>query len=184
MNKYLEEAPQGDIMYGGCDPGLAGGFVVIADSEIKYKIAIPTISFTTKQGRTKKEIDRGGIMSFLKTLPAHMHVAIEEQQAFRRQDIQASCTTCKNYGLLLMALSVAHMYITEVPSDTWQGYFGIVSVKKGEGKTTKEQAANIAQAIYPNMDFRKSERSHIVHDGIVDACLLSVYCNDLFEGNK
>jgi hypothetical protein len=79
-----------------------------------------------------------------------------------------------------MALTVARLYITEVPSDDWQAHFGIVSVKKAEGESTKEQALHIAQTLYPNEDFRKSGRSHTVHDGIVDAVLIAEYCQSLF----
>ena len=164
----------------GIDPGLNGGLAVVSGDKIRYKLAMPTICFTPKKGRTKTEIDRDGIMSFLKTLPAHMHAVIEEQQAFRSQNVTSTCTTCKNYGILLMGLFVAHTYITEVPSSIWQAHFGIVSVKKGEGETTKQQAANIAQALYPNTDFRKSGNTHIPHDGIIDAVLIANYCQARF----
>ena len=166
--------------YLGIDPGLNGGFAVVSGDEIRYKMVMPTISFTTKEGKTKIELDREGILSFLATLPPHTHVAIEEQGAFRGQDIISSCTICSNYGILQLALTTAHMYVTEVPPDVWQAHFGIVSVKKSEGESTKEQAFHIAQKLYPNADFRKSERSHIAHDGIVDAVLIANYCQSLF----
>jgi Holliday junction resolvasome RuvABC endonuclease subunit len=168
------------ISYLGIDPGISGGFAVVSGDKIVYKMVMPTLSFTTKAGKIKTEIDREGVLSFLKTLPKHMHAAIEQQQAFRKQDITATCTTCRNYGLLLMALTVAHMYVTEVSSVMWQDHFGIVSVKTSGGKSTKEQASHIAHELYPNADFRKSERSHIVHDGIVDATLIATYCQALF----
>lgn len=166
--------------YLGIDPGLNGGFAVVSGDRVRYKMAMPTISFTTEQGKTKTEIDRDAVLSFLTIFPPHAHVVIEEQEAFRGQDITSTCTTCKNYGILLMALSVARMYITVEPPKVWQAHFGIVSVKKGEGESTKEQAFHIAQRLYPNADFRKSERSHIVHDGIVDATLIANYCQSLF----
>lgn len=166
--------------YLGIDPGLNGGFAVVSGDNIRYKMVMPTISFTTNDGKTKTQIDRDAVLSFLTLLPQHVHVVIEEQEAFRRQNITSTCTTCKNYGILLMAATVAHMYITEVPSGVWQEHFGIVSVKKGGGESTKEQAFHIAQKLYPNADFRKSERSHIVHDGIVDAVLIAKYCQSLF----
>jgi len=170
--------------YLGCDPGLNGGFAVVSSNRINYKLAMPTFSFTTKEGKIKTEIDREGMLSFLKNLPEHTHVAIEKAEAFRNQNITSTCTICKNYGILLMALTVSHMYITEVPSDLWQAYFGIVSVKKSGGESTKEQAFHIAQGLYPDTNFRRSERSHIVHDGIVDATLLARYCQSLFEPSK
>lgn len=166
-------------MYCGVDPGLSGSFVVISGDSIRYKMVMPTLSYTTKQGKTKTEIDRDGVLSFLSLLPPHVHVAIEKQEAFRGQDITSSCTICRNYGILQMAFTAAHMYVTEVSAKDWHDFFGIVSAKEGKG-TTKEQAFHIAQKLYPNADFRKSERSHIIHDGIVDATLIAKYCRSLF----
>lgn len=163
----------------GIDPGLNGAFAVVSGDRVRYKMVMPTISFTTKDGKIKTELDREGILSFLTLFPKHVHVVIEKQEAFRGQDITSSCTICKNYGILLMALSVAHTFITEEPSKVWQAHFGIVSAKEGKG-TTKEQAFHIAHRLYPNADFRRSERSHIVHDGIVDATLIAYYCQSLF----
>jgi len=167
--------------YFGIDPGLSGGLAVIASDGSLYKIAMPTITFgNTKDNSKKTEIDRKGVLSFLQLFPAHTHVVIEKQEAFRGQDIVSGCTICKNYGMLLMALTVARFYITEVSPGDWQAYFGIVSVKKGGGKTTKQQAYKIAQAKYPNVDFRKSERARTPHDGMVDATLIATYCQSLF----
>ena len=168
--------------YLGIDPGLTGGFAVVCGDRIRCKIAMPTITFgNTKDNSKKTEIDRKGVLSFLQLFPVHTHVVIEKQEAFRGQDIVSSCTICKNYGMLLMALTVARFYITEVSPGDWQEYFGIVSVKKGGGKTTKQQAYKIAQAKYPNVDFRKSERARTPHDGMVDAILIATYCRSLFS---
>ena len=166
--------------YLGIDPGLNGAFVIVSGDSIRYKMVMPTISVTTKDGKTKTQIDRDAVLSFLTLFPQHVHAVIEEQEAFRGQNITSTCTICKNYGILLMALSAAHFYTTEVPSDDWQDHFGIVSVRKSLGQSTKEQAFHIAQKLYPDADFRKSERSHIVHDGIVDAVLIANYCQSLF----
>ena len=166
--------------YLGIDPGLAGGLAVVSGDRIRYKMAMPTITFTIKKGKTKSEIDREAILSFLAMLPKHTHVAIEEVIGFRNQNIRASCTTCKIYGIMLMGLSFAHLYITELPSDTWQEHFGIVSVKKGGGESTKVQAARIAHTLYPDVDFTKTERARIAHDGIVDAVLIANYCQARF----
>ena len=167
--------------YLGIDPGLSGGFAIVSGDSIRYKMVMPTISVTTKDGKTKTQIDRDAVLSFLTLFPQHAHAVIEEQKAFRRQNITSTCTICKNYGILLMALSAAHFYTTEVPSNIWQAHFGIFSAREGKG-TTKEQSYHIAQKLYPTADFRKSERSHIVHDGITDATLLATYCQFLFKG--
>jgi Holliday junction resolvasome RuvABC endonuclease subunit len=165
----------------GCDPGLSGGFAVVSGDRIVYKMVMPTISHKNKAGKTKTEIDRDGVLSFLSTIPPHTHVAIEEVQAFRTQNITATCTTCKNYGILLMALTVAHMRITEVSSDIWQKHFGIVPANKAGGKTTKQQAFDIARMLFPGEDFRKTDRSNRFHDGITDATLLAIYWQFKFK---
>ena len=67
--------------YAGCDPGLDGSFVVVSGDRIKYKMVMPTLSFTLESGKTKKEIDRAGVLSFLHTLPLHTHVAIEDRKS-------------------------------------------------------------------------------------------------------
>ncbi|AJP62043.1 crossover junction endodeoxyribonuclease [ANMV-1 virus] len=166
--------------YIGIDPGLSGGFAAVVDNRILYKMAMPTISFKTPEDKTKTEIDREGVLSILKLCPVHTHVVIEKQEAFRGQDIVSSCTICKNYGILLTALTVAHTYITEEPPKVWQAHFGIVSVKESGGQSTKEQAFHVAQRLYPDASFMKSERSRVVHDGIVDATLIAAYCQFRF----
>jgi Holliday junction resolvasome RuvABC endonuclease subunit len=166
--------------YLGIDPGLAGGFVLLSGDKIVCKMVMPTISFKTVDGKTKTEIDREGVLSFLCNIPPLTHVAIEEVQAYRKQNITATCTTCRNYGMLLMSLTFTHMFITEVPSDVWQKHFGIFPAKKTGGKSTKQQAFDSVHMIYPNEDFRKSNRSHSFHTGIVDATLIAKYCQLLF----
>lgn len=172
--------------YLGIDPGLAGGFAVVSGDKIKYKIVMPTLSFgNTKDDTTKTVIDRDGVLSILSTLPPHTHVVIEAQEAYRKQNITSTCTTCKNYGMLLMALTVARCYITEVPASVWQNHYGIVSAKKSGGASTKAQAFAIAQTIYPREDFRKSDRAYKFYDGVVDATLIAKYCQSRFsEGAK
>lgn len=166
--------------YLGIDPGLSGGLVYILEGKIKYKLVMPTITITKKKGDSKKELDRLGISSFLSRIPNHTNVTIEEQHPARNQSIVAICTTCRNYGLLLMALHSAHLFVTEVSAKDWQDFYSIVSVKKAAGVTTKEQALPIAQSLFPGVDFRKSDRSRIFHDGIVDAALIARYCQSLF----
>jgi len=141
---------------------------------------MPTISITKSNGDKKTELDRHAILSFLSLIPFHTHAVIEKQEAYRGQNISATGTTLKNYGVLLMGLTAAHFFITEKSSDDWQEVYGIVPSTKAGGKTTKQQALPIAQALFPGADFRKSDKSHIAHDGIVDAALIAYYCQSLF----
>lgn len=168
--------------YLGCDPGLNGSFAVVSSDKIKYKIAMPTITISKANGDSKRVPDQHGISSFLSRIPKHTHCVIEEQHPARNQSIVAICTTCRNYGVLLGALYAAHLFTTEVTAKIWQEHFGIISVKKCGGKSTKEQGFDIAQTLYPGESFLKSDRSHKFHDGITDAILLATYCQFLFKG--
>jgi Holliday junction resolvasome RuvABC endonuclease subunit len=170
--------------YLGIDPGLSGGLAVVSSDKIKYKIAMPTITIIKANGDSKRVPDQHGISSFLSSIPKHTHCVIEEQHPARNQSIVAICTTCRNYGVLLGALYAAHLFTTEVTAKIWQEHYGIISVKKSGGKSTKEQGFDIAQTLYPGVAFRKSERSYKFHDGLTDAALIANYCQFLFKGEN
>lgn len=164
----------------GCDPGLAGGLVFIFDDKIKYKLAMPTLTITKANGDSRRILDQQGISSFLSRIPAHTHVVIEEQLAARNQNITATCTTCRNYGILLGALFAAHLFTTEVTVSDWHTYFGITPAREKFSDSTKVQAFKICRLRFPHEDFRRTQRSHVFHDGITDATLLALYCQSLF----
>lgn len=169
------------ISYLGIDPGLDGGFAVITDNHISLKLAMPTISKKSTKNKTKMHINRSSVLDFLNALPVTTFIAIEEQIPVRNQSVTSVFTTAKNYGILLMAISASVFQEPpiEVPSAYWHAHFGIVPEPKA-GKSTKAQAFEIASFIFPNTDFRKSNRARTPHDGIVDATLIAKYCQSLF----
>jgi len=178
--------------YLGIDPGLDGGFVVLLDPRLDYrhpippimgKYVMPTINIS-KKGARRREIDRQSLLNSLQSLSYPTIAAIEEQIPVRNQNIKASYTTAKNYGMILMALTATGIRTKEVSAHDWHSHFGIVNNKKGKGKTTKAQAFEICRRLYPNEDFRKSERSKVFHDGIVDAVLIAEYCKFLEEEGR
>lgn len=166
----------------GIDPGLDGGFFVISHDGGGFKLKMPTIKIEKEDGSKKRELDRAGILSFLKRLPAGTRAVIEEQHPVRKQNITSICTTCKNYGILLMALSAAKINTTEVPSQVWQTHAGIHPQRKGESKTTKQQAEEICKRLHPEADLRGSPKAHEAHSGITDALLIAHYSQFLAEG--
>ncbi len=162
--------------YLGIDPGLDGGFAVITDNHVSLKLVMPTISKKLPGNKTKRYIKRSSVLDFLNALPVATFIAIEEQIPVRNQSVTSVFTTAKNYGILLMAISASVFQDPplEVPSSLWHAHFGIISEPKA-GKSTKAQAFEIASSIFPNTDFRKSNRARTPHDGVVDATLLALY---------
>jgi len=172
--------------YLGIDPGLDGGVAAILSTSgytslIKY--VMPTSS-VIEGDKKRREIDRDSLLSLLHSCPPPTFAIIEEQIPVRNQDIKATFTTAKNYGILLMTLWITNIKMVEVSANDWHSHFGIVNNKKGEGKTTKVQAFEICKQLYPDENFRKSERSKVFHDGIVDATLLARYCKFLEERDE
>jgi hypothetical protein len=141
---------------------------------------MPTISKKITKNTTKRYIDKSSVQSFLNALPVTTFIAIEEQIPVRNQSVTSVFTTAKNYGILLMAIfaSVFQEPPIEIPSSLWHAYFGIESEPKA-GKSTKAQAFEIASSIFPNTDFRKSNRARTPHDGMVDATLIAKYCQSI-----
>jgi Holliday junction resolvasome RuvABC endonuclease subunit len=169
------------ISYLGIDPGLDGGFAVITDNHISLKLAMPTISKKSTTNKTKRHIDKSSVMNFLNALPVTTFIAIEEQIPVRNQSVTSVFTTAKNYGILLMAISVSVFQEPpiEVPSSFWHAHFGIEPEPKA-GKSTKAQAFEIVSSIFPNTDFRKSNRARTPHDGVVDAALIAKYGQSIY----
>ena len=57
-----------------------------------------------------------------------------------------------------------------------------VIIKKGK-KDTKATSLNAAKRLWPNHDFRKSNRAKKPHDGIIDAALMAEYARTINEDN-
>lgn len=164
----------------GIDCGLSGAFALILLDGCVKTMPMPTLKIKHKRGKTRNILDRKAILHYLSNLPTFTLCCIEVQPPIRNQNIVASHTTAVNYGMLLMALSAAHIEFREVPSDDWQSYFGIVKHRKGtNGETTKQQASRIARQMYPGLDLRGTVRSRTDHDGIVDSLLLCRYGQDV-----
>jgi hypothetical protein len=92
-------------------------------------------------------------------------------------------------GLQLMILIMLKAETEYVRPQKWQSFmyqgYQKVMVPSSTGKTmvndTKATSALVAQAIEPTIDFTKTERSKVIHDGKTDSFLICLYSYRRFK---
>ncbi|MDH6311132.1 hypothetical protein M2451_003999 [Dysgonomonas sp. PFB1-18] len=157
------------------DVGKDGGIVIFRDEKLIYKGVMPTIG---------NQIDLLGIRKILAELDSNnSHFAVEDVHAI----FGASAKSTFNFGWSLgvlegMLVGMGIPYTKVAPKEwqklMWQGVQPVY--KSGKSIDTKATSLLAANRLFPNEDFRKSERAEKPHDGIVDALLMAEYCRRKF----
>lgn len=153
----------------GCDPGKAGGLVVLNDvGAITETLPMPVL----KAAKGRAEYDLVAIRRFLTRVS--LHVVVERAQPLPPSmpgGGNAQFQRGVSRGLwegLLAGLGIPYELVAP---RSWQS----VMLRDVSGSDTKQRALIAAQRLFPGFDFRASERSRKAHDGIVDAALIAEY---------
>lgn len=168
----------------GIDVGKDGGIAVFKDDKIDLLQVTPNIGTQT---------DLRGISDVLTKYRNNpytdIHVVVEDVHAIGGSAAGATFTFGWSLGILegiLVGLSIPYTKVTpkDWQKELWQGIKPVIKPSKGESKRkvvdTKGTSLIAAQRLFPNVDFRKSERATKAHDGMVDAILLAEYCRRKF----
>lgn len=167
------------MIYVGIDVGGKGGIFAMDDNgEVVLKEAIPT-----KKGST--EVDYEGLSFLLK------EIRRKDNSTAVLEDVHSlfgmSAKSNFSFGLIKgvkmgMLTSLGYSWHLVHPK-TWQKEVWITEdiVMNGKKKDTKATSLNAARRLFPNVDFRKSERAKIPHDGIVDGALMAEYCKRVYN---
>ena len=78
----------------------------------------------------------------------------------------------RNFGIIESALKTADLNVIYIRPVTWTRdmHSGLdVNLKP------KYKSRQMVERLWPETDFRKTERSRLPHDGLVDACLIAEY---------
>lgn len=153
-------------IYIGIDNGINGAMTVMKDGKIIDKIIMPTILST----KNKKEYDMQGIIKFLEKY-IKATVILEKAHAMPILGSVQAFNFGRGYGIMLGILSALKMSYTIVHPKTWQKSM----FRDINHKDTKQASAIIAQRLFPNENFRATERSKKVHDGITDSALICYF---------
>ena len=182
----------------GFDPGKDGFITVFIDNGFHF-FAMPTHKVETgevlKSGKmkTKTEFHEEGLLRLvveIKQLVSGAKVKACIEQVGGRGGWSATNNFNFGYtaGLQKFMMMLLRAEITMVRPQKWQSAVrqGYQSIKKpsSTGRTMIDDPKAIAEMIvnteYPNIDFRKTERSKVNHDGKIDSfliCLFSIRSN-------
>jgi len=154
------------MIFIGIDPGLDGGIAFIEDKKIHlYKT--PIIGGKDYDIQSMKQIlwsaDLGDEARF---------ATIENQISMPGQGLTSTLQTGKGFGIwlgLLAGLEIPHQVVA---ASSWQRklFTGV----KGN-LDTKAKSEVVAKRLFPNADFRKSDRARVANDGLTDAACIAEY---------
>ena len=163
------------MRYIGIDPGLDGGWALLAPDENPFVVVMPTQPTGKGNGR-EVNVDYGPVRGGM--LHGDVRVLIERQQPFPKQGGKSNFTTGYNYGKLVSLLEAQSVPFEVVRPQEWQRAFGI----GGKGVDTKKQAALVAARLFPCVELRATERCRKPHSGKVDALLIAEYGRRKWQG--
>ena len=153
----------------GIDPGKSGGISLISnDGELIYKAPFD---------QTTKEYDPNilfGIFTQINSIVGigPVMAVIEKVSAMPGQGVSSMFKFGTMYGFIRMAVVAMGWSYELIAPRTWTK-----ELHKGVDQNTqpKERSIIISSRLFPEQDFRKSQRSSTPHTGMVDATLLAYY---------
>lgn len=179
----------------GVDPGKDGFITIFDPQKVEFSfIPMPTEKVETgevlKSGKpkTKTTFSEKGLRDIVFLISStyvgyEKYAAIEEVTGRQGWSAQNNFAFGHTAGLQKMILIMLDCDITMVRPAKWQSYMrqGYKEIKKpsSTGKTQVMDAKAIAEMIvtteFPDIDFRKTERAKVNHDGKIDSFLICLY---------
>ena len=150
----------------GIDNGLDGALVCLNSDGGISKLVMPTI----ESGTGKREYDVQVIVGFVLCYRPD-HVFLEKAQAMPGQGVSSMFSIGNGYGIMrgiIGALSIPH---TLVHPKTWQK----VMFKDVPKQDTKAASVKVCKRLFPQLDWKASDRCRKAHDGLTDAALIAAY---------
>lgn len=149
----------------GIDNGLDGALVCLTPKDIA-KLVMPTLG----GGDTKREYDVDSILGFILCYRPD-HIFLEKAQAMPGQGVSSMFSIGNGYGIMrgiIGALKIPH---TLVHPKTWQK----VMFKDVAKTDTKAASVAVCKRLFPQLDWKATERCKKPHDGLTDAALIAAY---------
>lgn len=118
------------------------------------------------------------IANFIKVFrPAKTLIIMEEVHAIFGSSAKATFSFGTIFGFLRGLIVAFGMPYVLVPPKKWQAemWDNCDKVKEGDKINTKKTSIKTAHRIFPNLDFRKTEKCKNIDDNKVDATLICEY---------
>ncbi len=173
----------------GIDIGSNGAYAIFVDDQLQSYGKIPG----------DDELDMNGLLQCIwdaspKGDDHSYHFVIEDLHSIFGSSAKSNFQFGVNNGLVIGLLQTIEFSYTKVQAKKWQKemWEGVRPVevlvkgkvnKDGSPKykiDTKATSLLAAKRLFPKESFLATERSKVPHDGIVDACLIGLYCTRHF----
>ena len=156
--------------YVGIDNGLDGGVVIVREFEIVEAAPMPV----TKLGKGRV-VNCGDLLKILIGVDGDLTVLVESPSK-HSAGVLALCSTWQSYGRIMATLELGSFRHQSVDSKKWQKAFWTrPKMAQGTKFDTKAAALLAARRIWPDQDWKASDRCKVPHSGIVDAALIAEF---------
>ena len=141
------------MTYVGIDPGKSGAIAALFPDG--------TVSHST--------FDIVAYSNILNTcrISGPVFAVIEKVHSMPKQGVASSFSFGENFGLVKGLLYAHNIPFQEVSPNKWKRAFGVTS--------DKQSSIDAAQALFPSVDMRATQRCKKPHDGIAEAFLMAEY---------
>ena len=146
----------------GIDPGLDGGIAAITPDGLQL-LVMPTVPVSTR-----RQLDEQAIVQWLMPYASQpTRVFIELVASRPKQGVVAMFSFGTGWGLVRGICAGLGLSYELVRPQEWQG-----EILKGQPQGSEYL---VASRLWPDVDWRGSERAKKPHDGLVDAALIAEY---------
>lgn len=166
MNKYI-----------GIDNGLDGAIVCVdEEGALLFKGVMPVVNTV----KSKREYDVPVLKQILLSLsfddtqlpfPPNCSVVIEKAQSMPGQGSSSMFKIGRGFGLIEGIVATLGYKYAIVHPKTWQKEV----FRDVNHDDTKQASVIVAKRLWPNQDWRATERSKNPHDGLTDAACMAEY---------
>ena len=165
--------------YIGIDPGMSGAIAILEPNKPPVLMVMPILA------KVELDVDKIGGIVYNRN---NVHVVIEDVHSVYGSSAAAMFSFGFGCGSLFTILKLARVSFTKVPPKTWQKemWQGVKPVMINTGKKNKDgspkykidtKATSLLAAtrLFPNTDFRASDKCKKPHDGIIDSLLMAEF---------
>jgi hypothetical protein len=146
----------------GCDPGLDGGLAAITPEGLNLRV-MPAVAVGKR-----RQLDEQAIVRWLMGFPAaNTRVFIELVASRPKQGVVAMFSFGTGWGLVRGICAGLGLSYELVRPQEWQG-----EMLKGQPEGSEYL---VASHLWPNAEWRASERAVKAHDGLLDAALIAEF---------
>lgn len=151
----------------GVDPGLKGGLAALVPDG--GKLILETIPMPSLKVGKYNEVDELGIADWLRavaaTTGADVHVFIEKVHSMPKQGVRSTFTFGTGYGAIRGVCAGLGVPRELVTPQEWK--------KAMLGGQPEDSEASVARGLWPNHDWKATERCRVPHTGMVAAALIA-----------